>query len=120
MRAATKRALERLTKWRRVLAAWQFGADYLMVDKEHCPAPVAAVRDHRELSLLMRAELSALVILLVEKGVFTVDEWEAQLEHEAMHLDVINEQKFPGFVAGDDGMTLHNPEALRTLQSLFR
>ena len=42
MRAATERALQRLTKWRRVLAAWQCGADTLLVDKENCPARVAA------------------------------------------------------------------------------
>lgn len=120
MRHATNRALQRLTKWRRVFAAWQFGPDHLLGDNANCPAPVHAVRDHREVTMLMRAELSALVILLVQKGVFTTGEYEAQLEVEATHLDVIYEQKFPGFIAGDDGITLHNPEALQTLQSFAR
>ncbi len=120
MRAATNRALQRLTKWRRVLAAWQLGSNALTGDNAQVPARVHAVRDHRELTLLMRAELSAFTALMVAKGVFTVDEFEAQLETEAMHLDVMHEQKFPGFVAGDDGITLNNPEALPTLRQFDR
>lgn len=120
MRASLDRALQRLTKWRRVLAAWQLGSAAMDGDARTCRPHVAAVRDHREVTLLMRAELSAVVGLLVKRGPFTLDEFEEQLEAEAMHLDLAHEAKFPGITATATGLTFENPEALRTVQSFDR
>jgi hypothetical protein len=47
-----------------------------------------AVRDDRELSMLMRAELNALGQLLIRKGVFTAEEFPDQIHEEARLLCV--------------------------------
>ena len=94
------RSLNRLAKWRMVLAGWQLGT------RPKGDPESDAVRDHREASLLMRAEGSALVALLIAKGVFTGEEWAAQLATEADELGKMLEQRFPGARATDDGITL--------------
>jgi hypothetical protein len=75
-------ALNRITKWRSVFAGWQLGSR-LKGDPE-CDA----VRDHREISILQRVEVSALKQVLVQAGAFTEEEfgeayaqtWDANLE----------------------------------------
>lgn len=109
------RAVERLTKWRRVFAAWQLGKHALTGDNQQVSAQVQAVRHHRELSMILRAEANAVAALMIEKGVFTAEELTAQIEVEATHLDVQYEGLFPGFVAGDDGLTLELPDAAKTM-----
>lgn len=94
------RALNRLAKWRTLFAGWQLGTR-LKGDPES-----DAVRDHREATILLRAEVSALVGLLLEKKVFTLEEWGAALEHEANLLSRAYEQKFPGVRATDDGLDI--------------
>lgn len=93
-------ALNRLAKWRTVFAGWQLGTRS-MSDPE-----AQAVRDHREVTMLMRAELNALVGLLVEKGVFSIQEFTERLDSEAEYLSKQYEQKFPGAKATDIGMDL--------------
>lgn len=56
------RILQKLCKWRSVFAGWQLGT------RPDTDAECQAVRDHREVTMLMRAELSALTALLIEKG----------------------------------------------------
>lgn len=97
-------ALNKLTKWRSVFAGWQLGS--LSIEDETC----RAVRDHREVTMLLRAEVNALQQLLVAKGVCTQSEWLQQLVEEAEHLDKAYERKFPGFRTSDDGVTIHNPQ----------
>jgi hypothetical protein len=94
------RALNRLAKWRSILAGWQLGT------KPKGDPVSDAVRDHREVTLLLRAEVNALVQLMVAKGVFTAEEFDAQLVTEAEHLERAFEAKFPGAKASDDGMVL--------------
>lgn len=91
--------LNRLCKWRSVFAAWQLGTR-LSSDPE-----AQAVRDHRELSMLMRAEINAQSALLIRKGVFTAEELGTQLMEEARHLSIAYERKFPGMKATDHGIT---------------
>ena len=62
---ACSRAMNRLAKWRSVFAGWQLGTRQIGDPESD------AVRDHREVTLLLRAEQSALVLLLIEKGIFT-------------------------------------------------
>jgi hypothetical protein len=90
--------VNRLAKWCVLFAGWQLGTRY-KGDPE-CDA----VRDHREATILLRAEVSALVGLLVEKGVFSLEEWTHALGHEA---DLLNEdyaRRFPGVTASVEGL----------------
>src|SRR5690349_6618136 len=83
-------ALNKLAKWRTVFTGWQLGT------RKKGDPEGDAVRDHREVTIILRSESSALVGLLVKKGVFTEREWaEAWLE-EAKKLDADYERKFPG------------------------
>lgn len=95
----TNRALNIVTKWRVLFTGWQLGTR-VKGDPEG-----DAVRDHRELSILLRTEMSALAGLLLRKGVFTEEEWLAALELEAIQLDKDYERKFPGVTAHEDGLT---------------
>lgn len=86
-------ALERLAKWRTLLTDWQLGR------KE-----AEAIKDHREVSLMLRAETTALTRLLIEKGVVTLEEYERVLDEEADFLSKAHSRKFPGVKATDAGL----------------
>lgn len=103
-------ALNRLCKWRMVFAGWQLGT------RAKGDPECDAVRDHRELSIIMRAELSALVNLLIEKGVFTADEHRAAIEAEAELLNKDYQRRFPGFRATDIGMDINTAIAADTMR----
>jgi hypothetical protein len=92
-------SLERLAKWRALFAGWQLGTR-LTGDPES-----DAVRDHREVTILLRAELSALVVLLEKKGVFTAEEYSEALGAEAELLNQDYELRFPGVRATEIGLT---------------
>lgn len=104
--------LNKLAKWRNVFASWQLGTR--RADDGEC----RAVKDHRELSILMRAELSALTGLLIKKGVITQPGFEAALMSEAGQLDQDYERKFPGFTTSLDGVEMHLPEAAETMRRM--
>jgi len=92
--------LQRLCKWRAIFAGWQLGTRV----KEDPEAQ--AVRDQRELTLLLRAELSALTALLIEKGIIGQEQFAAQIDREAELLMASLERRFPGARAQLDGMHL--------------
>lgn len=92
------RVLNRLAKWRAVFTGWQLGSR-MKADPE-----AQAVRDHREITILLRAEVSTLVGLLIEKGVFTSAEWSDKLADEAEQLSKDYSQRFRGMTATDDGI----------------
>lgn len=96
----TMRALNILTKWRTLFTGWQLGT------RPKGDPEGDAVRDHRELTMLLRAEVTAFTALLREKGVFTDDEWLAALEREAIALDRDYERRFPGVTANESGLTI--------------
>jgi hypothetical protein len=104
--------LNRLGKWRKVFASWQLGT------RPETDGEYKAVRDHREVTILLRAEVSALTGLLIEKGVFTGDEFTAQVEEEAAYLNKRYESKFPGFRAIDDGMVVDVAQAQKTMKDM--
>lgn len=104
--------LNKLAKWRNVFASWQLGTR-LSDDGE-----ARAVKDHRELTILMRAELSALTGLLIKKGVITQAGFETALISEAGQLDKDYERKFPGFTTSLDGVHMKLPEATETMQQM--
>lgn len=97
-------ALNKLCKWRSVFAGWQLGT--CSIESE----TARAIRDHREVTMLMRAELNAMVALQVQKGVFSLDEWRAELLEQAEFLDRSYEKKFPGFRSVPDGMVIYSPQ----------
>lgn len=99
-RTRTRRALNVLCKWRTILVGWQLGT------RSADDPEAAALRDHRDLTLLLRAEVSAVVALLREKGLITEAEWLVHLEREAEHLSKAFEARFPGVTAHEHGLTM--------------
>lgn len=101
-------ALNRLCRWRTVLAGWQLGTR-LASDPE-----CAAVRDQRELLLLLRVDVNALTQLLIAKGVFTTIELEEQSTLEAALLERCLEDRFPGYTATASGISIDPRLAVQT------
>jgi aspartate oxidase len=64
------------------------------------------VRDHREVTMLMRAEINALTALLLKKGVCTQEELQQQMILEFEHLDAAFEQRFPGIRTTIEGLDI--------------
>lgn len=95
----TLEALNRLAKWRAHFAGWQLGTR-ASTDPES-----QAVRDHRELTMMMRVELSALAGLLIAKQVFTAKEWTEAIGREAEALNATYERRWPGVTSRRDGLT---------------
>jgi hypothetical protein len=94
----TQRALNILAKWRAHFAGWQLGTR-LKGDPES-----DALRDHREATILLRAELSALTMLLINREVFTQEQWLQRVQAEAEELCQRYEQRWPGARASLHGM----------------
>lgn len=107
-----RKALNRLCKWRTVLAGWQLGT------RPTRDPECAALRDHRDSTLVMRAELSGLVNLLIDKGAFSRTEFEQQVAFEAMVLSSMYEGVFPGMKATDEGIAMELPLASQTMERL--
>ena len=101
-------ALNRLAKWRMVFAGWQLGT------RPKGDPESDAVRDHREVTILPRAEMNALLGLLPRKGVLTGEEWSAALDREAEQLSKDYARRFPGFRATDSGMVMDAQQAAET------
>lgn len=98
--ARTLRAVNILAKWRTLFAGWQLGT------RAKGDPECDAVRDHREATLLLRAECSALVGLLIRKGVITAEEFDAALGAEAVQLNADLERRFPGVTAHEYGLSI--------------
>ena len=94
------KALNKLTKWRSVLAGWQLGT------RDEHDVETKALKDHREATMILRAEVTALTGLLLDKGVFTLEEFQDAVTLEAGELEKMFERKFPGFKATDTGMAM--------------
>lgn len=100
MKPKTEQALNRLAKWRMIFAGWQLGT------RAKGDPECDAVRDHREATIILRAEVSAINTLLVKKGVYTIDEFEDQVAEEARYLCEAYEKQFPGCKATDNGIVM--------------
>lgn len=103
-----KEVMNRVAKWRFVFASWQLGT------RSNTDPECQAVKDHRELGIMLRIEVSALANLLIEKGVITLDEYKNQMITEAEFLDAAFEKKFPGFTSSDVGMSVNVEKAKET------
>lgn len=102
-------ALNRLTKWRSVFAGWQLGTR--TQDDPECKA----VKDHREVTILLRCELTAITKLLLDKGVFTQEEFQVAMLQEAEMLSKDYENRFPGMKATDIGIQ-YDHRAIETMK----
>jgi hypothetical protein len=105
-------ALEKLCKWRKFFASWQLGT------RPADDGEFRAVTDHREVTILLRAEMTALAGLLVRKGVVTQQEFQDALEAEAKLLDHDYEERHPGWRSTRDGLHMKMPEAVETARKL--
>jgi hypothetical protein len=104
------RALNKLTKWRVVFAGWQLGT---RADND---PECRAVRDHRDATMVLRVEVTALTRLLIEKKIITADEFSDTVTIEAAELEKMYERKFPGFRAVDEGMSIDPQVAAKTMK----
>ena len=105
------KSLNRLTKWRSVFAGWQLGTR--PTGDPECDA----IRDHREVTILLRAEVTTLTKLLMDKGVFTQEEHAKELTAEAELLSKDYESKFPGMKATDIGIEYDVQVAAKTMKN---
>jgi hypothetical protein len=104
------KVLNRLAKWRSVFAGWQLGTR--LDNDPECQA----VRDHREATIMLRVEVSALTELLIRRGVFTIEEFNDALANEAEQLDADYAKRFPGITSSDHGMVYDPEVAARTMK----
>lgn len=105
-------ALEKLAKWRKFFASWQLGS------RHDSDGESKAVRHHREATILLRAEVTALTGLLIRKGALTQAEFGDALETEAAQLDREYSAAFPGWSSTPDGLRMKMPEAADTMRRL--
>jgi len=100
--------LNKVAKWRTVFAGWQLGT------RPKGEPECDAVRDHREATILLRAEVTALTSVLLKKGLMTEAEYAAELENEARLLDQSYERRFPGFKTHEFGIDIDVKVAQQT------
>ena len=103
-------ALNKVTKWRSVFAGWQLGTR-VTDDPE-----AQAVRDHREVTILLRVECTSFLRILIEKKIITEEEVTRIMAEEAEHLSAMYEKKFPGMKADLMGVVMTLPEAAETMK----
>lgn len=117
--ATTNKALNRLTKWRKVFAARVLGRQTMTLCKSssEAPGPVVGLQDQFELTMILRVELNALAGLLIAKGVFTAAEFTEHTGKEADILAKAYEHSFPGFKAVDTGLDINMSLANDTMNN---
>lgn len=104
------RVANRVAKWRSVFAGWQLGTR-LAADPES-----RALRDHREATIVLRAEVSALLAVLIDAGTTTSRAYTEQVIVELEHLDDSYAKTFPGISSTDEGIAYTLPEATETMK----
>lgn len=100
-------ALNKLCKWRSILAGWHLGSKGLG------EPGVPAMRDLMDKWLVMRCENTALTALLIERKLFTAEEFTQQVLAEAAYLDKQLELQFPGFAANEEGIEVYDIELVQ-------
>lgn len=109
LKRALSASLNRLTKWRSVLASWQLGTR--STDDPEC----RAVKEHREATILLRAELNAVIFLLLNKKIISDEDYDAALLGAADRLNADYQAFFPGFKATETGMDMNMAIARDTM-----
>lgn len=103
-------ALNKLCKWRTVFTGWQLGT------RSNEDPESQAVRDHRETTMIQRVELTALMSLMIRKGMITQDEYFEAVAEEADLLDADYESRFRGFKTTQAGVTVDSVIAADTMR----
>lgn len=101
-------AANKLAKWRTVFAGWQLGT------RPKGDPECDAVRDHREVTMLLRAEVSALTRLLSEQNLVSRHILERVMTEEYTALDADYEKRFPGFRTSLEGVHMDERAAETT------
>jgi hypothetical protein len=107
LRQSCRAALEKLCKWRLAYAGRWLGT------RPKSDPACASVRDFTDARLLLRAEVSALVGLLLKKGLLTEVEWLTAIKEEAEQLDRDQEQVFPGYRSTPVGLEIYDVAAAK-------
>lgn len=105
-------AVQKLSKWKMFFASWQLGT------RSSHDGECKAVKDHRELTLMLRAEVNTLTVLLERKGLISQVEFISELAEQCVLLDQQLEQRFPGFSTSTAGLEMKLPECAQTMQEL--
>lgn len=109
-RDRTMKALNIVTKWRSLFAGWQLGT------RADTDPESRAIRDHREVTIVLRVEANAIIGVLLRKGLIAEGEWLAAIEEEAKLLNEGYAKRFPGITASEVGLHFKLPEALETMK----
>lgn len=102
----------RLAKWRSWFAGWQLGTQ----SEDHGPAK--AVRDHREVTMMLRAEVSGLTKILLDKGVVSEVELAETFADEYEMLSADYSRRFDGVEATGQGLTMDIVRVRETMRRL--
>lgn len=102
--------MNKLRGWRLVLSRWQLGPR----PKEDPEAQ--AVRVHWEATLALRAEVSALTLLLLKNGVVVEEDLDSEIANACAVLDRQYEAKFPGFRTTSAGVVVDQQVASQTVK----
>lgn len=91
-------ALQRLAKWRGHFAGWLLGT------RSRSDPQSQWARNTAEGMLLIRAEVNALAVMLIDNGVLDQEKFTIQIGQEAADLDKKLSEKWPGVTSRDDGL----------------
>jgi hypothetical protein len=105
-------ASQKLGKWRSWFAGWQLGT------RSDRDAECAAVKDHREITIFLRAEVNALTKVLLDQKVMTLEFWTETLLKEVEDLDHGYSQRFPGVRSSLDGLVYDLAKVRETMQRM--
>jgi hypothetical protein len=93
-------AVKRLCQWKMLLARWQMGERF-----ERGPE-FDALCDQRGLVLILRAELNALLSVLVETRIIKHADFDLALEACANRDNTNLSLRFPGYYGTDEGLAV--------------
>lgn len=100
----------KLAKWRTVFASWQLGT------RSDTDPECKAVKDHREVTIFLRAEVNAITRVLLDRGVISESQLIQYMDEEARYLDRAYEHDWPGITTSEVGIHFSMPEAIETMK----
>lgn len=93
-------AVNRLCRFKMVLARWQLG------NRENGDQEFEAVCDTRSLLLILRAEVNALLSVLVDTRIIKHTDFDKALEATANRDNTNLSLRFPGYYGTDEGLAV--------------
>jgi hypothetical protein len=107
--ARYERALNRVAKWRSILAGRIVGT------RPDNDPETQGIRDMLDKLVILRVEVTTLTRLLLEKRVFTAEEFFIAGAEEADAINKMYADEWPGITAEDYGIDIKLPEGAATL-----